>query len=111
MVSFFKNQKLYTQRVAKLEKLDKRENSNLLAKPFHAEVFKVDALEYFDKVDVVASADNQYKITIQFSKEKLSKFHNFVKDLSLNYRVSLDDSIHYKEINKSMHVNLMVKPF
>lgn len=111
MVSFFKNQKLHAQRVTTLEKLDNRENNNLSTKPFHAEVFKVDAGEYFDKVEVVASSDNRYKITLQFQKENLSKFHTFLKNISLNYRVSLEESITYKEINKSMSVGFTVRPF
>ncbi|NEW60902.1 hypothetical protein GSY74_06360 [Sulfurovum sp. bin170] len=110
VVSYYKNQKLYAKKVVQIEKLDKRENSFGI-KNFHSEVFKSDAEEYFDKVDVISSSDNSYKVTILFAKESLPKFHTFLKNISLNYRVSVENSIVYKEMNKSMRVNIVVKPF
>jgi hypothetical protein len=110
MVSYYKNQKLYNQKVSQIEKLDKREN-RLDAKNFHSEVFKTDAKEYFDEVEVVSIPNNSYKVSILFKKETLPKFHSFLKDISLNYRVSIEDKIVYKEINKSMQVDIIVKPF
>ena len=111
MVSFYKNQKLYGQKTAQLRELDHRENSNIDAKPFHSEVFKTDAEEIFDKVEVVSTVDDSYKVTILFPKESLAVFLNFLKSISLNYKVSVDDKILYEEIDKSMRVTIIVKPF
>ncbi|SFV50925.1 hypothetical protein MNB_SV-12-1105 [hydrothermal vent metagenome] len=110
MVSYYKNQKIYTQKLEQIEELDTRENS-LDAKKFHSEVFKSDASEYFDKVDVVSAPNDSYKVTLLFAKEALPKFHSFLKNISLNYNLSVKDSIEYEEVNKSMRVNLVVKPF
>jgi len=110
MVSYYKNQKLYNQKVSQIEKLDKREN-RLDAKKFHSEVFRADAKEYFDKVEVVSIPNNSYRVSILLKKEALPKFHSFLKDISLNYRVSIADNIVYKEVNKSMQVDIIVKPF
>ncbi len=110
MLSYYKNEKLYNQKVTELEKLDTREiNSD--AKIFHAEVFRIDAETYFDKVTVKSIPNNKYKINITFKKDALPRFHSFLKDLSLNYRVALDDKLIYKDINKSLQVTMIVKPF
>ena len=110
MVSYYKNQKLYTQKVAQIDKLDKRENG-LDAKNFHSEVFREDAEKLFDKVKVVSAPDNVYNVTIIFKKEVLSTFYTFLKNISLNYQVSIKDNIVYEEVDKSMRVNIVVKPF
>ena len=110
MVSYYKNQKLYSQKTLQIEQLDKRE-SRLDAKNFHSEVFRADAEQYFDKVEVVSAPENSYKVTILFSKEALPKFHLFLKDISLNYKVSIEDNIIYKEVNKSINADIVVKPF
>jgi len=110
MVSYYKNQKLYSQKVAQIEKIDKRENK-LDAKNFHSEVFRADAEEYFTKVEVVSAHNNSYNVSILFDKEVLPKFHAFLNDMSLNYNVSIEDSIVYEEVNKSIKVNIVVKPF
>jgi len=111
MVSFYKNQKLYNQKVSTLELLDKRENGQIDAKTFHSEVFKVDAKEYFDEVTVVSVEDNSYEITLIFPRESISKFHSFLKNISLNYKVSVQDNIIYEDIGTSFKVIMTVKPF
>jgi len=110
MVSYYKNQKIYTQKLSQIEELDKREN-RLDVKKFHSEVFKTDAKKYFDKIEVTSASNNTYKITLLFKKEALPKFHSFLKDISLNYKVSVEDKILYREVNKSMRVDMIVKPF
>ena len=70
MVSYYKNEKLYNQKTAELEKLDTRE-VNTEVKRFHTEVFKIDAEIYFDKVSVTSIPNNKYKINIIFVKEAL----------------------------------------
>jgi len=110
MFSYYKNEKLYNQKTAQLERLDTRE-VNSEAKRFHTEVFKIDAETYFDKVSVTSIPNNKYKINILFMKEAIPKFHAFLRDLSLNYRVSVDDKLVYKDVNKSLQVTMIVKPF
>ena len=111
MVSYYKNQKLYNQKTIELKELDHRENSNIEAKPFHSEVFKTDAEEKFEKVEVVSTLDDSYKVTIVFPKESLLIFLDFLKNISLNYKVAVDNSILYEEIDKSMRVTIIIKPF
>jgi hypothetical protein len=110
MVSYYKSQKIYNQKVSQIEKIDKREN-RLDIKNFHSEVFKLDAKKYFNKVEVVSTPNDSYNVTILFAKEALPKFHTFLKDISLNYRVSIEDSLVYEDVNKSIRVNIVVKPF
>ena len=110
MVSYYKNEKIYNQKIAELEKLDTREVHSEV-KRFHAEVFKIDAETYFDKVSVTSIPNNKYKIDILFKKEAIPKFNAFLRDLSLNYRVSLDDKLVYKDVNKLLKVTMIVKPF
>ncbi|HHD80071.1 MAG TPA: hypothetical protein ENK99_00440 [Campylobacterales bacterium] len=110
MISYYKNEKIYNQKSLELEKLDTRE-VNSEVKRFHTEVFKIDAETYFDKVSVTSIPNNKYKIIISFIKDDLPKFYAFLRDLSLNYRVSVDDNLVYKDINKSLQVNMIVKPF
>jgi hypothetical protein len=110
MVSYYKNQKLYTQKISQIEKLDKREN-RLDAKNFHSEVFRADAEIFFDKVEVVSALNDSYMVTMLFTKEALPKFHSFLRDISLNYKVSIEDNIVYEDINKSIKANMVVKPF
>jgi Na+-transporting methylmalonyl-CoA/oxaloacetate decarboxylase gamma subunit len=111
MVSFYKNESLYKQKATELNELDKRENSQLDAKSFHSEVFKTDAEEQFEKVEVVSISDNRYRVTILLLKESLSKFHNFLKNISLNYQISVEDTVIYEEVDKHMRVIIVVKPF
>ncbi|MCK4441102.1 MAG: hypothetical protein KAU90_03790 [Sulfurovaceae bacterium] len=110
MISYYKNEKIYNQKSSELEKLDTRE-VNSEVKRFHTEVFKIDAETYFDKVSVTSIPNNKYKIIINFIKDDLPKFHAFLRDLSLNYRVSIDDNLIYKDVNKSLQVTMIVKPF
>ncbi|NOZ90981.1 MAG: hypothetical protein GXO60_06825 [Epsilonproteobacteria bacterium] len=110
MVSYYKNEKLYKQKSTELEKLDKREITSE-AKVFHAEVFKIDAENYFDKVVVIPIQNNKYKIEITLKKEALPKFHTFLKNLSLNYKVEVDDNLVYEDINKSLKITMILKPF
>jgi len=109
-VRFYKNEKLYNLKVKELEKLDQRENATA-TKVFHAEVFKIDAETYFDKVKVKAIPNDKYKVEITFKKDALSKFYDFLKDLSLNYKVSLDDKLVFEDVNKSLKVTMILKPF
>ena len=110
IVSYYKNEKLYNQKVIELKKLDTREITSD-TKIFHSEVFRIDAETYFDKVAVTSIPNNKYKIKITFAKEALPKFHAFLKDLSLNYKVSVDDNLVYEDINKSLQVTMKIKPF
>jgi hypothetical protein len=110
MISYYKNEELYNQKTAELEKLDTREVITD-AKRFHTEVFKIDAETYFDKVSVISIPNNKYKVSITFVKDVLPTFHAFLRDLSLNYRVSVDDNLVYEDVNKSLQVTMIVKPF
>ena len=111
MVSYYKNQKVYSTKVEELQQLDKRVGAKLDAKPFHSEVFKVDAEDSFDKVQVSSIENNAYEVMIDMNSEKISTFHTFLNNLSLNYAVSVEDNIVYEELNNSIRVKMVVKPY
>ncbi len=110
MVSYYKNQKIYNQKVEILNTLDHREGAQLEAKPFHSEVFRLDAEKYFDKVEVTSVANDKYEVLIHLNKVKLDAFYDFLKNLSLNYAVSIDDNLIYEDNNDSMHVKMVINP-
>jgi hypothetical protein len=109
-ISYYKNKNIYTQKIIELEKLDSREIP-LDAKPFHTEVFKTDAKNYFNSVNIVSIPNNEYSVTISFHIDKLPKFYDFLKNISLNYKIALEDTIKYKESNSTVTVNMIVKPY
>jgi hypothetical protein len=110
MVSYYKNQKSYHQKVELLDSLDHRAGAQLEAKPFHSEVFRLDAENYFDKVEVTSIENDAYRVLIYLDKSKIDTFHTFLKDLSLNYAVSLKDEILYEEKNSTLTVTMILKP-
>ncbi len=109
-ISYYKNKNIYAQKVSQLEKLDSREIPADV-KPFHSEVFKTDAKNYFDNIEIVSIPNNEYNITIAFNIDKLPKFYNFLKNISLNYKISLEDKLLYKDKEKKIKVNMIVKPY
>ena len=111
MVSYYKNKKLYENRVEQLNRLDQRTGGHLDAKPFHSEVFRVDAENYFNSVKVMSVQDNAYEVIIIINKEKISDFHTFLENISLNYAVNVNNDIDYEEVNKSMRIKMVIKPY
>jgi flagellar biosynthesis protein FliP len=109
-ISYYKGSKIYSQKVVELRSLDNRKVKSE-AKLFHLEMFKESAKKYFDKVDVVPTDENKYKISIHFPINSLPTFYKFFKDISLNYRILVDDNIVYEENNKSIRVRFVVKPY
>jgi hypothetical protein len=109
-ISYYKNRNLYNHKVAELETLDKREIPSDI-KPFHTEIFKADAQSYFDEVDVVSIPNNEYNITISFNMDKLPKFYDFLKNLSLNYKVSVKDTLIYRGKNNQIDTQITIKPY
>jgi len=110
MVSYYKNQKNYYQKVELLNSLDHRAGAQLEAKPFHSEVFRQDAENYFDKVEVTSIENDAYEVLIELDKSKMNTFHTFLKDVSLNYAISVRDEISYEEKNDKMIIKMIVKP-
>ena len=111
MVSFYKKQKIYNSKVQELNVLDKREGIRLKAKAFHVGVFKKDAERYFSSVEVNSIANNAYDIEIIMEKSQISTFNSFLKKISLEYIISIEDNLRFKEINDSMSVNMVLKPY
>lgn len=111
MVSYYKNQKLYGKKIDELAALDQRVGAQLDAKPFHSEVFKLDAEESFDHVNVTSIDNNAYQVIIQMDTGKLSNFYTYLKNLSLNYAVSVEDKIVFTENNSSLIVTMILKPY
>jgi len=109
-ISYYKNRNVYTQKITELEKLDSREIP-LDAKPFHTEVFRTDAKNYFNSVNIVSIPNNEYSVTISFHIDKLPKFYDFLKTISLNYKIALEDAIKYQESNSTVTVDIVVKPY
>ncbi len=109
-ITYYKNKNIYIQKVSQLEKLDNREIPSD-TKPFHSEVFKADAKNYFDKVNIISIPNNEYNVTISFNIDRLPKFYNFLKNISLNYKVSIEDKLLFQEKNKILKVNMIVKPY
>jgi len=110
MVSFYKNQKIYNQKVELLNTLDHREGAQLEAKTFHSEVFRHDAEQYFDKVEVSSVADDDYEVILDVDPKSLDQFHTFLRNLSMDYAVKVEDGVHYHENNGSMRIKMILKP-
>ena len=112
MVSFYKKEKVYKSKVEELTLLDKREGSHVEAKPFHAGLFTKDAKRYFSSVEVDAIANNAYDVNIVMEKSKISTFNAFLKKISLEYTIGVEDTLTFKDINdSSMSVNMILKPY
>jgi hypothetical protein len=111
MVSFYKKQKIYDAKVEELKVLDKRDAVHSETKPFHAGMFKKDAERYFSSVAVDSIANNEYEVEIVMDKSKISTFNSFLKKISLDYAISIEDTLLFKEINDSMSVKMVLKPY
>ena len=111
MVSFYKKEKIYKGKVQELARLDTREGVHLEAKPFHAGLFKADAKRYFSSVEVNAIANNSYDVNIVMEKSKITTFNSFLKKISLEYAIGIEDSLIFKDINDSMSVHMVLKPY
>ncbi|HHH19007.1 MAG TPA: hypothetical protein ENK86_00630 [Campylobacterales bacterium] len=111
MVSYYKNQKLYGQKVETLAALDKRVGAQLDAKPFHSEVFKVDAEASFDKVDVTAIENNMYRIMLEVDGAKISSFYTYLQNLSLNYAVSVVEPLIFEDKKGKIRITMVVQPY
>ncbi len=111
MVSFYKNQKIYNTKTALLNSLDHREGAQLEAKPFHSEVFRQDAEEYFDKVEVSSVENDDYEVIVHVKQQDLNTFHTFIKNLSMDYAIKIEnEELIYRDINGTMSVKMIVKP-
>jgi ribosomal protein L9 len=111
MVSFYKKQKVYDKKIEELQVLDKREGVHSEAKVFHIGVFKKDAGRYFSTVEVDSIANNSYAVKIVMEKSQVQLFNAFLKKISLDYAVALEDNLLFKEINDSMSVKMVLKPY
>ena len=109
-ISYYKGSKIYSQKVAELRSLDNRKVKSE-ARFFHLEMFKESAKKYFNRVDVIPTDGNKYKITVYFPIDSLPTFYKFFKNISLNYRILVDDNIVYEENNKSIRARFVVKPY
>jgi len=110
MVSYYKNQKLYNQKEELLNNLDYREGAQLEAKPFHSEVFKNDAKKYFEKVEVSSMDNDAYEVHIAMDKAKIGMFSSFLKNLSMDYAVRVEDGILFEDSNESINITMILKP-
>lgn len=111
MVSFYKNEKIYTQKADHLASLDHRVGVQPNTKPFHTEVFKTDAEEIFNQVNVTSTNNDAYEVTITMSSDKIGLFYPYLENLSLNYAVVVENKIAFEESNNSYTVKLIVKPY
>ena len=111
IVSYYKNSKIYVKKVEELTALDERTEAKLDAKPFHTEVFRADAKESFDDVQVTAIEDNAYRIFIHLKEANLSSFYTYLKNLSLNYAISVQEPIIFENKNGTIKVTIVVKPY
>ena len=111
MVSFYKKQKIYNSKVQELTVLDKREGTRAEAKAFHVGVFKKDAERYFSSVEVNSIANNAYEVDIMMEKSQVSTFNSFLKKISLEYIIGIEDNLLFNEINDSMSVKMVLKPY
>ena len=108
--SYYKNRNLYNQEKDKLEKLDTREIPKDI-KHFHSEVFTTYAKNFFDEVSVVSIPNNKYRVTISFPIESISKFYSFLQNISLDYKVIVEDNIIFRQKDKNMTVEMRLKPY
>jgi hypothetical protein len=111
MVSFYKKQKIYDKKVQELQVLDKREGVHSEAKVFHVGVFKKDAERYFSSVEVDSIANNAYEVEMVMEKSQIQVFNAFLKKISLDYAIALEDNLLFKEVNDSMSVKMVLKPY
>ncbi len=111
MVSFYKKQKIYDKKVQELQVLDKREGVHSEAKNFHIGLFKKDAQRYFSSVEVNSIANNAYEVEMLMEKSQIQVFNAFLKKISLDYAVALEDNLLFKEVNDSMSVKMVLKPY
>ncbi len=111
MVSFYKKQKIYDKKVQELQVLDKREGVHFEAKKFHIAVFKKDAQRYFSSVEVNSIANNAYEVEMVMEKSQIQVFNAFLKKISLDYAIALEDNLLFKEVNDSMSVKMVLKPY
>ena len=111
IVLYYKNSKILKKRVEELVALDERTGAQLDAKLFHVEVFKMDAKESFDDVQVTVIEDNAYRIVIHLKEANLSSFYTYLKNLSLNYAISVQEPIVFENKNGTIKVTIVVKPY
>ena len=111
MISFYKKEKIYNNKAQELSVLDTREGAHLEAKAFHAGLFKADAKRYFSSVEVTAIANNAYEVKIVMEKSKITTFNSFLKKISLEYAVGIEDNITFKEVDDSISVEMLLKPY
>ena len=111
MVSFYKKQKIYDTKIQELQVLDKREGVHSEAKAFHIGVFKKDVEKYFSAVKVASIANNAYEVEILMEKSQISTFNSFLKKISLDYAIAIEDNLLFKEIDDSMSVKMVLKPY
>ncbi len=107
---YYDNREIYSQKKDELEKIDSREIPKDI-KHFHSEVFKSYAKNFFNDVKVVSILDNKYRVTISFPIESLPKFYKFLKDIPLNYKVIVDDTIIFRQKDNNITVNMRLKPY
>ncbi len=111
MVSFYKKEKTYNSKVQKLTVLDKREGTRVEAKAFHVGMFKKDAERYFSSVEVNSIDNNAYAVEIVMEKSQISTFNAFLKKISLEYLIGIEDNLIFKDVNDSMSVKMVLEPY
>jgi len=111
MVSFYKKQKIYDTKVQELQLLDNREGIHSEAKDFHIDVFKKDAEKYFSSVEVNAIANNSYEVMIVMEKSQIETFKSFLKKISLEYNIAIEDNLIFKEREDLMNIEMLLKPY
>ncbi len=109
-ISYYKNRDIYNQTKERLEKLDSREVKKDI-KHFHSEVFTTYAKIFFNNVSVVSTFNNRYKVTISFPIDSISKFYDFLKNISLEYKVIVEDNIIFRQKDKNISVEMRLKPY
>ncbi len=74
-------------------------------------MFTTYAKNFFDDVNVVSIPNNEYRVTISFPINSISKFYNFLENISLNYKVIIDDDIIFKQKDKNISVEMKLRPY
>jgi hypothetical protein len=108
--SYYDNRSLYVEKLSELERFDSGAVP-IEIKSFNSELFKTDAKRYFDEVEIISASNSSYSVTVVFDIDRLPEFYKFLKSLPLNYRVSLEDKLLYKEQEKRIEVSMVVKPY
>ena len=108
--SYYKNRDIYNQKKDELERLDNRDIKKDI-KYFHSEVFATYAKNFFDDVTVVSIPNNEYRLNISFKRDSISKFYDFLKNISLNYKVIVEDNITFRQKDKNITVEMRLKPY